>query len=94
MMVLYAGKRGITPPMDFETELNDYNCRHLWSHSSPTIVSYYSVIISGQGEGQVIQVNVTASSLVMPRISYDYTVAVRAHSVCGDESEPLLIQGM
>ncbi len=84
------------PPTDFNVQANSNNFAHSWQHSAEGLVSHYNVrvVIRGVAGGEVINADVWDTSLVTPPLLHNYTVAVRAVSVCGSESEPLIFNGM
>ena len=49
--------------------------------------------MASEDNGQVLQYNVTSTSITIPSTSIDLNGMLSAVSVCGDESEPVSFEG-
>ncbi len=65
-----------------------------WEHDSRDTVSHYILtLVADKDGGQVLQYNVTSTSITIPSTSIDLNGSLSAVGVCGDESEPVSFQG-
>ncbi len=92
----YLGTETIERPVYRNENLSDDEefVTLFWEHDSRDTVSHYILtLVEAKDGGQVLQYNVTSTSITIPSTSIDMNGMLSAVSVCGDESEPVSFQG-
>ena len=65
-----------------------------WEHDSRATISHYILtLVEAKDGGQVLQYNVTGTSITIPSTSIDMNGSLSAVSVCGDMSGAVSFQG-